>query len=126
MATGKLILIVEDDRGMRTQLKDGFTRAGFRTLEAADGEEAVALAANAHPDLILLDIVLPKLNGLAAAERIRKTERGKDVPIIMLTSLQDIYTIEAATTREIFEFLVKKDWTIEEVVAKVRAKFANV
>ncbi len=81
---GETILIIEDDPTMLRALKDSFEFAGFQTATAADGEQGLGIALNARPDLILLDIMLPKLNGYELCRRIRA--RGLDMPVIMLTA----------------------------------------
>ena len=78
------ILIIEDDATMLRGLKDNFEFKGYRVLTASDGEEGLNLALNEKPDLILLDIMLPKINGYEICRLIRKEKL--DMPIIMLTA----------------------------------------
>src|SRR5262245_49038891 len=78
------VLIVEDDEAMSVALRDGFIYEGFTVLEAADGEAALQLAAKHTPELILLDVMLPRLSGLDVCKKIRAD--GSRVPIIMLTA----------------------------------------
>ena len=79
----KTILIVDDEQPIIDMLVYNLQKEGYNTLEATDGEKAVDLALNENPDLILLDIMIPKIDGLSVCKRIRHT---LNVPIIMLTA----------------------------------------
>src|SRR5690349_11041489 len=81
-----LVLVVDDEIQIATIARDYLTRAGFQVATAADGETALTLARQKHPDLVVLDLGLPRLDGLEVARRLR---RESDVPIIMLTARVD-------------------------------------
>lgn len=83
------LLIVEDDRDTSEGVCEYFKEAGYETMPAYDGEQALKLAAQSRYDLILLDVMLPKLTGLAVLHELRKTS---NVPVIMLTAIGDEYT----------------------------------
>ncbi len=78
------VLLVEDDNSIATALKDGFEYEGFNVVHAADGEQGLRMASGESPDLIILDVMLPKMNGHDVCRQIRKG--GNNVPIIMLTA----------------------------------------
>ncbi len=78
------ILVVEDDRAMAVALRDGFEFDGYEVVTAADGVSALELAAERRPDLIVLDVMLPRMNGLDVCRKLRAG--GDQVPIIMLTA----------------------------------------
>lgn len=118
----KKILIIEDEKIIRDVLVKIFTKEGFSVLEAADGEAGLAVAEKESPDIILLDIILPKIHGLAVLSRLRDSEWGKNIPVIILTNLSDSASVAEALAGGVYEFLVKKDWTLDEIVAKVREK----
>jgi two-component system, cell cycle response regulator DivK len=82
----KRILIVEDTEDNRQILRDLLTAAGYELLEAADGEEGVAMAAAYRPDLILMDIQLPRIDGYEATRRIKGDPTLKEIPIVAVTS----------------------------------------
>lgn len=84
MEEKKCILIVEDERAIVEILKFNLKREGYDTLEALDGEAGLELARTEDPDLILLDVMLPKMNGFDICKNLR--EAGSSVPIIMLTA----------------------------------------
>jgi len=103
-------------------LVEKFGREEFETLEAGNGEDGLATALKEHPDIILLDIVMPKMDGMTVLKKLREDEWGKKVPVILLTNLSatgaDI--IEGIVEQEPSYYLVKSDWKIEDVVAKVK------
>jgi DNA-binding response OmpR family regulator len=81
------ILVVDDDRGMRLLLRVALERKGFQVTEAPDGQAAVDQVLALPPDLILMDVMMPQMDGLTACRVIRNTERAAHIPIIMLSAL---------------------------------------
>lgn len=121
----KILIIeeVEDEKSLRDVLHDKFVKEGFGVLEAKDGEEGLAIALREHPDLILLDIVMPKMDGLTMMKKLREeNEWGKHVPIIILTNLSaDKEKInQAIADNEPAYYLVKSNYTISDLVEKIR------
>ncbi|MEK7554662.1 MAG: response regulator [Patescibacteria group bacterium] len=117
------ILVVEDEEMMRKALRDELTQAGFSVSEAKDGEEGLAKALGEHPDLILLDLRMPKMDGLEVMRRLRKDPWGKGASIIWLTvSAVDDKMLKEVQTLEPAYYLSKGRVTLEEVVAKVRER----
>jgi len=84
---GHLVLIVDDNERNRKLARDVLTAAGFRTLEAATGAEAIALADERLPDVVLMDIRLPDMDGTEAARRVATDSRTAGIPVVALTSL---------------------------------------
>jgi CheY-like chemotaxis protein len=84
---GKVILIVEDDPKSMTLTKDMLMVSGYTTIQAADGSQGVELAKSAKPDLILMDIMMPKKDGYAACHDIKADPATKNIPIVMLTAV---------------------------------------
>src|SRR3989344_7077543 len=123
----KILVIeeIEDDASLRNVLHDKFSLEGFSVLEAKDGEEGLTIALREHPDLILLDIVMPKMDGLTMMKKLREAnEWGKHVPIILLTNLNaDNDRInQAITDNQPAYYLVKSNWSMEELVEKIRER----
>lgn len=123
----KKILIVEDDATLLNVLRDKFSLEGFNVIVAKNGEEGLTIALKEHPDIILLDIVMPKMDGVTMMKKLRQTnEWGKHVPIVLLTNLNadndDI--MKAITDYEPTYFLVKANWTINEIVEKIRDRIS--
>jgi two-component system alkaline phosphatase synthesis response regulator PhoP len=83
------ILIVDDESAIRLVCRLNLDSVGFQTLEAADGETAVALARSEHPDLILLDVMLPGLNGWGVAEELAASPETRQIPILFLSARAD-------------------------------------
>lgn len=117
---GKVILIVEDDPVLLRMYTEKFTFEGFAVLTARDGEEALKVATDGHVDIILLDIMLPKMSGTDFLERLRKEVKGNDVPVVALTNLAAQDEKEKALKLGAKEYLVKAMQTPEEVVEKIK------
>ncbi len=121
----KTILVTEDEPSLLKALVDKFTREGFRVLEAKNGQEGLAVALKDHPDLILLDIIMPVMDGMTMLKKLRETnDWGKQVPVILLTNLT---SDDEGRLHDIVEtnpayYLVKTDWTLEDILAKVRER----
>ncbi|MBI3589207.1 MAG: response regulator [Candidatus Liptonbacteria bacterium] len=125
MENKKTILIVEDEVPLLNALHEKLMRNGFITIEARNGEQGLEAAIREHPDLILLDIIMPKMDGMTMFKKLRnENEWGKSVPVIILTNLgsADEARNKDATELEPSHYLVKTDWTLEEVVTKIRER----
>ncbi len=81
------ILTVDDDKGMRMLLRATLERKGFQVVEASDGEAAVEQAVESPPDLILMDVMMPRMDGFTACQIIRKNENTSHIPVILLSAL---------------------------------------
>ncbi len=119
------ILIVEDDTALSDVLVERFQNEGFDVIKAKDGEEALAVALEEQPDLILLDIVMPKMSGLDVLKQLRTDERGKNIPVMMLTNLSDSESVKDALASDAVDILVKSDWDISAIVQNVRDKLKS-
>ena len=116
----KRILVVEDQEDNRQILRDLLANAGYDMIEAEDGEQGVAAANNERPDLILMDIQLPVLDGYEATRRIRTNPDLKSVPIIAVTS----YALAGDEDKALAagcDGYVSKPYSPRELLAKVRA-----
>lgn len=118
----KKVLIVEDDNVYLSILQENFENAEFTVIIAKDGEEGLAKAKAEKPDLILLDILLPKMDGIKMAAKLR--ESAIRIPIIYLTNVKDIEHI--SQTMVIGEgeddYIIKTDVNIEDVINRIRQK----
>ena len=121
--TQKTILIVEDEEAMLEALANKFENKGFSVLRAHDGEEGYDVAVKEKPDLLILDIIMPRLNGMDLMEKIRSVEGwGSDVPIVMLTNVSDPDNVSRAAGLKVYDFLVKTDWRLDDVVNLIETK----
>jgi CheY-like chemotaxis protein len=84
------VLIVDDEPAIRLLARVNLEAEGIEALEAADGESALATALSGRPDLILLDIVMPGIDGFEVADRLRDDERTRDIPIVFMTGLDEL------------------------------------
>lgn len=97
-------------------------KEGFEVLQAIDGEQGLEMAVKEHPDLILLDVILPKMNGLETLDNLRKDKWGATAKVLILTNLTDPEHVLKAIQDKAYDFLVKSDWSMEELVKKVKEK----
>lgn len=118
----RTVLIVEDQFSMAEALSLKLKKE-YEVLVANDGEEGVNIAFKMHPDLVMLDIMMPKMDGLTAMKKIREDDDwGADVPIIMLTNMSDPGHVAEAAKVGVYDFLVKTDWRLDDVVKFVKEK----
>ena len=122
----KTILLVEDDVALRRVLLERFTADGFNVLDAADGEIGLAKAKEFHPDLILMDIFMPRMDGVTMLGKLRREDAwGKHVQVIVLTNSADAQTIAMVAGMGATDFLIKSEWGLEPLVARVRARLES-
>ncbi|MEI8288134.1 MAG: response regulator transcription factor [Verrucomicrobiota bacterium] len=117
------ILIIEDETPMRTALADLLTAEGYRTLTAADGESGLQRAMAEKPDLILLDVMMPKLDGFSVCAELRRL--ANDVPVVMLTAKGQIDDRVNGLDVGADDYVVKP-FSSEELLARVRALLRRV
>ena len=115
----KRILIIEDQEDNRAIMRDLLSTAGYELIEAADGEEGVKLAEKERPDLILMDIQLPIIDGYEATRRIKAIVELKSIPIIAVTSYA-LSGDEAKTREAGCDGYVAKPFSPRHLLAKVR------
>ena len=117
------LLIIEDERAMRMALQDCLEAEGYRVLTATDGESGLQRALEEKPDLILLDIMMPKLDGFAVCAELRRL--GHAVPILMLTAKGQVEDRVTGLDAGADDYLVKP-FSTEELLARVRALLRRV
>lgn len=110
------VLIVDDDAILRELYKTAFTSAGVSVLTASSGAEGAELALAHHPDAILMDILMPEMNGHEAVSRIRRDDWGKTAKIIYLTNLSDAENVVNAVEHGSDAYIVKANTDVKEVV----------
>lgn len=120
-----LTVLVVDDSPTETRLfTDALTKAGYRVESAPNGEEGVRVARDTHPDVILMDVVMPVLNGFQATRQLQRDPKTADIPVIMVTS-KDQETDRAWGLRQgAMDYLVKPV-DMQELLAKVRVALGN-
>jgi len=118
------ILIIDDDPILCKALVEKFTREGFVVAFKQQSQDGLEYALQNHPDVILLDIIMPVMDGLDVLRSLRKDTWGKEAKIIMLTNLSDEEHINTSFDYHVDGFLVKSNWKIEDVVTYVRKVLA--
>jgi DNA-binding response OmpR family regulator len=121
-ANKKKVLIVEDEAILLQAMMDAFGAEGFTALGATDGQQGLMVAREQRPDIILLDIIMPKMGGIAMLKELRSDPWGEAVPVIILTNLSDYKSVADALDEGVHNFLVKSDWEISNVIAAVKKK----
>jgi len=119
------ILVVEDDPGIRNLLRNMLELEGYAPLVAASGEEAIACALREVPQLVLLDIMLPGMDGFAVAERLRANAKTAHIPVLMLSARDDTADKVRAFDAEVDDYLTKP-FKSEELVARIRNQLRHV
>ena len=114
------ILIVEDEEILLTALSEELKQEGFNVVGAKDGVEGVETAAKEQPDLVLLDLVMPRLDGIGALKQLKEAANTKDIPVVILTNLSDYDKISDALSLGAMDYLVKANYRLEDLVNKIK------
>jgi len=121
MPNSSKILVIEDESALREALFAKLQEAGYVVESAGDGEGGLGLALRSHPDLILLDLLLPKKDGREVLHQLREDSWGKDVPVIILTVLDaDERMLNEILVYHPAHYFVKTTWRLEDVIEKVK------
>ena len=117
----KKILFIEDESALQRAVAQVLKPEGYEILQALDGEAGLTLALKELPDLILLDLILPKKDGFEVLKELKADERGKEIPVIILTNLDSAVDIEKALESGATTYLVKTSYRLTEVVEKIKS-----
>lgn len=120
------ILIIEDEKQLLQTLQLKIAKKGYSVLSANNGRDGLELAIKEKPDLILLDIIMPVMDGLTVLSELRKDNWGKSAKVIILTNLSDADSVAEALDKNAYDFLVKSDWKLEEVMKRVKEKLEGI
>jgi len=120
----KKILFIEDESALQKTFGDVLTKEGFKMISAIDGEVGLRLAKSEKPDLIILDLVLPKLHGLEVLKGLKGNDETRNIPVIILTNMGDMENIEKALELGATTYMIKADYTLEDVVTKIKNAMA--
>lgn len=115
----KKILIVEDDTFLMSLLARKLASKGYGLLIAKDGKEALDVVNSGHPDTVLLDILMPNMNGFEVLEKIKASDETKNIQVIMLSNLGQQSDIDKALKLGASHFLVKANTSPDEIVTKI-------
>lgn len=114
------ILFIEDDPGLQKTLCEALKDAGYAVASALDGEEGLRLARRDIPDLVLLDLILPKKDGFEVLKEMRSDSRTAGIPVVVLTNLEGSGEVQKALEHGAAAYLVKTNYELREVIEKVR------
>jgi len=116
----KKILLIEDEKILAEMYKDKFTQAGFKVFLAFEAKEGIKLAKKERPDLVILDILLPRENGIAFLTWLRKDKKISSTPVVAFSNYDDPETKRRAAQLGAKEYLIKTSYTPQEIVAKIK------
>jgi len=116
----KKILFVEDESSLQKTFSDLLKSEGYEMVSALDGETGLRLAKEGQPDLILLDLILPRVHGFDVLKELKTDPKTKEIPIIVLTNLEEMGDVEKAIELGATTYLVKAQYSLEEVVEKIK------
>lgn len=113
------VLVVDDDQTLLDMYKERLTASGYEVVTASDGRQALAKAIDYLPHCILLDILMPQVNGFDVLENIRSTEETKNIPVIMLTALVQDSNRQKGLAEGADDYIIKSETMPGEVIAKI-------
>lgn len=114
------ILFIEDEPALQKALGDFLRERGYEVISALDGESGLAKAEAERPDLVLLDLILPKKHGLDVLEAMRANPLLTNIPVIVLTNVESSDAVERAVSLGAKAYLIKTNYALDDVLAKVR------
>lgn len=120
MGQKKRILIIEDDGAINSMYKAKFESNGFEVFSAENGADGLVLAQKEKPDLIMLDVILPQLDGFSVLEKLKKDTKTKKIPVVMLTNLGTDEDKEKGEKNGALDYLVKASLTPAQIGDKIK------
>ena len=115
----KNILFIEDESALQKTIGDILESKNYKVIKVLDGESGLRSAKEERPDLILLGLILPKMDGFEVLKVLKASEETKNIPVIILTNLEETENIQKALELGATTYLVKSSYTLEEVVKKI-------
>ena len=119
------ILLAEDDRILRKAGEVSLKKKGYEVIAAVDGEDALAKARDHKPDLVLLDVMMPKMNGFEVLDALKGDPGIRHIPVIMLTNLETPDDIRRAADAGAHSYLVKSNMNLDELSARIKEALAS-
>lgn len=120
----KTILLADDEQFIAIAYKDGLERAGYNVVVAHDGSEALDMLRANRPDLVLLDLIMPKMNGFEVLRTLKQDPNLADLPVIVLTNLGQSSDEAEARSYGAVDFIVKADISLKDLLARLERQFA--
>jgi len=116
----KKILIIEDDKFLRELIARKLTNEGYEALEAVDGEEGLKKLKDEKPDLVLLDLILPGIDGFEVLSKMKEDPALSEIPVLILSNLGQRDEVEKGLSLGAVDFLIKAHFTPSEVIEKIK------
>ena len=116
----KTILFIEDESALQKTFGEIVTQGGYQMISALDGETGLRVAKEKKPDLILLDLILPKIHGFDVLKKLKEENETRDIPVIILTNLETFEDVEKALKMGATTYLVKANYSLEEILEKIK------
>jgi two-component system, OmpR family, alkaline phosphatase synthesis response regulator PhoP len=117
----KVVLVVEDEKPLAAILETRLAEEGFHVIKAANGEEGLNLALEHKPNVIVLDLLMPVMDGKSMLRKLRETPECKNIPVIVLTNAGEIDNVrDTQFFSDAIEFLIKSNVSMEQIVSKVK------
>ena len=120
MPKQKTVVFIEDEPHLQEELTAALIEEGYAVKNAYDGESGLALAKKTVPDVVILDLILPKKDGFAVLEALKKDPKTKQVPVIILSNLEMMENVERAIALGAASYLVKPNYEISHIIEKVK------
>jgi DNA-binding response OmpR family regulator len=117
----KKILIVEDETALRHAMSERLSREEYELHEARDGEEGLAAALQDMPNLIILDLEMPRMDGTQMLKHLREDERGKKVKVIVLTNVSDLGKVASVMEDDATAYFLKKDMSLQALAEYIKS-----
>ncbi|MDP3993660.1 MAG: response regulator [bacterium] len=125
MADKAKILVVEDEEILLAALKEELLTGGYEVDGAMDGLQGLEKVKSFKPDLVLLDLLMPKMDGMEMLQKLKGDSETRDVPVVILTNLSDYERISEALSLGAMDYLVKANYKLEDLLDKVRMVLAR-
>lgn len=120
MGEKEKILVVEDEEILLTALQEELRQSGYQTEGAVDGEDGLVKVKSFQPALVLLDLVMPKMDGMTVLKKLKENPETKDLPVVILTNLSDYERISEALSLGAKDYLVKANYSLADLLEKVK------
>ena len=120
----KKVLIVEDESALSEALSDKLRNMGLEVSVGADGEEGLLLAKQMRPDIMLVDVLMPKMDGFSLFNAVKDDDDLKNIPFVFLTNLSEDLEIMKLSELENVDYIVKADWKLKDIIKLIEQKIA--
>jgi DNA-binding response OmpR family regulator len=115
----KKIVLADDEQYIAIAYNDGLTREGYEVTVAHNGEDALAAIQRVKPDIILLDLIMPKMNGFEVLKAVKEDRDLKDIPVMVLSNLSQATDEKEVLSLGAVDFMVKADYSLAQVIERV-------